>query len=579
MELIKSIRVRNRKNNLDIRVNLYLDKNKYILNGTNGKEGTTQMRVIWTNLQISTKGKYSNYTNDELIKEFIDINSKRENADYDIIQDPWLKEPPNFRNFGFDPYYLNNGSEVYISWSWLDGVTEINDINITNIEPGGLKWSDDKGNELKIPKSIENANNSLKYYIRKKIKVKNSYRNTAGNLISEEFKIDKNGSLSKSEEKDYDGTIEDIDIINELISLWKIKVPNYESLRLCSPDNKVCYFSSGDNVLQGIKYISPIEDLQQTESQDNQSVSQDPIDDKINLSFQIDSTLNIKPREDFNFKIFIGEPPVDPLLAGFDFGEDEQDLSLLDDEFIEADFVGMDESQLEMQEYPDEKTRKETEDHAFIINQAPYVPGKNKLDLIPGEFLDNNKRGLRCCQINGVPVNVNIADPLIDMIQAAKNDGISLRVSSGFRPGFNPSINTKSESGISVSASSQELLWQQNCAGRQKCKTATAKAGTSRHGNGIAIDFNTGTRCHDPKWLGYSTNSTISKMTSTTEKNYQWLVKNSWRFGFLRTLATEEWHFEYWPEQAKKGPYGKLPKTDKLFYADLGLNNIQISIA
>jgi Gpi18-like mannosyltransferase len=66
-------------------------------------------------------------------------------------------------------------------------------------------------------------------------------------------------------------------------------------------------------------------------------------------------------------------------------------------------------------------------------------------------------------------------------------------------------------------------------------------------------------------------------MDVTKAKNYQWLVKNSWKFGFLRTVKSEEWHFEYWPELAKKGPYAKLSKTNELYYSDLGINNLQIS--
>lgn len=35
---------------------------------------------------------------------------------YSIVQDPWSETIPVKRSFGFDPYYLSNGSEVYVKW-------------------------------------------------------------------------------------------------------------------------------------------------------------------------------------------------------------------------------------------------------------------------------------------------------------------------------------------------------------------------------------------------------------------------------------------------------------------------------
>ena len=48
-----------------------------------------------------------------------------------------------------------------------------------------------------------------------------------------------------------------------------------------------------------------------------------------------------------------------------------------------------------------------------------------------------------------------------------------------------------------------------------------------------------------------------SDETSTTDKDgvYAWLIANTYKFGFIRTVSTEEWHFEYSPERAKKGPF------------------------
>ena len=83
-----------------------------------------------------------------------------------------------------------------------------------------------------------------------------------------------------------------------------------------------------------------------------------------------------------------------------------------------------------------------------------------------------------------------------------------------------------------------------------------AKPGASNHGKGIALDINTGSR---PK-------------KSLNSKVYSWLVKNSYKFGFVRGVAKEEWHFDYKPDIAVKGPYAAVEGTDSnRFYTDLGL--------
>jgi hypothetical protein len=55
-------------------------------------------------------------------------------------------------------------------------------------------------------------------------------------------------------------------------------------------------------------------------------------------------------------------------------------------------------------------------------------------------------------------------------------------------------------------------------------------------------------------------------------------VKNSWKFGFVRAVKSEEWHFEYHPSKSNKGPYAIVSdSTSNLFYSDLGLNNIRVA--
>jgi len=98
------------------------------------------------------------------------------------------------------------------------------------------------------------------------------------------------------------------------------------------------------------------------------------------------------------------------------------------------------------------------------------------------------------------------------MIAAAKADKVTLRVTSGFR-----------------TYAKQAELYKKFLIKKQP---PTAKAGRSKHQSGIAVDFNV----HMDKGA------------------YEWMVKNAYRFGFVRTVPRERWHWEYrgsWPGQEK----------------------------
>jgi len=532
MKEIKSVRIRPKNtalNSSDIKITLFSTSNSRKL------ESTSNGRIVWGVLEYPDS-RYSDNNDNFLINDYIRVNSVSSgNKDqYEIIQDPWLDQPPLWRSYGFDPYYLNNGSKAYISWV-ENGISQ-----------GGRFWSDDLGNELDIQRGLTQSNKSG---IIKSIKVVSD---------TEELEIDKNGNLSKynSNSKDYIGTIKDIDILNELITIWKIKVPNY-NLELCNPNNVSC---------NNIEYISPIDNLNQVvEPEETNSIKND---DKLDLKVLIPENLQLKVKEDIpSLKIYIGDiPKLDS--TGFEFGDFEEDFSLLGDEFTESEFTGFEEtSQFESQGYDNEADRIQSEQQSEQLASEPYIPsGKHKLDMIPGVYKGNPVNGkpieIQLCQIHGKPINVKLADSLLDMIEAASKEGVIIKVTSGFRPAFYPNLNAKSSNGVTVTAQSQEDLYKQNCKGG-KCQPDTAKAGTSKHGSGIAVDFNTGSRGKSFKPLN--------------TKVYTWLVKNSWRFGFVRTVKSEEWHYEFYPDKAKKGPYAILAKSNELFYADLGLNNLQIS--
>ena len=100
-------------------------------------------------------------------------------------------------------------------------------------------------------------------------------------------------------------------------------------------------------------------------------------------------------------------------------------------------------------------------------------------------------------------------------------------------------------------------------AGSSAYAAATAPPGSSNHGSGIALDFNTGTR---------DRSTGFSQLDATV---YVWLAKNAHRYGFIRTVSSEEWHWEYLPTEAVKGPYAKVSnQASKGWYPDLGLDKL-----
>jgi len=95
------------------------------------------------------------------------------------------------------------------------------------------------------------------------------------------------------------------------------------------------------------------------------------------------------------------------------------------------------------------------------------------------------------------------------MKAAAAQAGITLHVNSGFR--------TMAE---------QTHLY--SCYQHKNCNNGNlaARPGTSNHQNGIAVDLN------------------------VPSNIYNWLSKNARKFGFIRAVPSETWHWEYHPGKA-----------------------------
>lgn len=266
------------------------------------------------------------------------------------------------------------------------------------------------------------------------------------------------------------------------------------------------------------------------------------------------------------FTIYVGNPETDWARFGETMpagGEDFEDVG--DEEYTEGGFAGSEEMETEFEAMEEAPSAERAAEAASVVeqleNSEPVNVGNHKLDLIPGTFVTNGGTKIQCCQINGAPVNVKIAGAWLDMVAAAKKDGITLSVGSGFRSPYD-SINTKSASGVKVSASSQQSLYDAYLAGRGNL---AAKPGNSNHGNGIGVDTNAGGKSK-------------GRFINVNKNVYIWLVKNSWKYGFVRAVKNEEWHFDYLPDMAKKGPYGRIAGTDaNKFYSEWGLDKLSVA--
>ena len=323
MDEIKAVRVRRNDINsgtLDIRVAIFKQ------NRTFGPDERVVVGVynplkpdgkkVWMETTYKKTGSYKDYTDDQFISEFINMNSKIEGKSYYIIQDPWENKVPIYRNYGSDPYYLNNGAVVYIMWK--DG----------NKDVGGQKYSDDSGHEL-TPTDIS---------FKKTIKI-NSSSETQG------FTLGKNGDFEYSNNsQEYVSTVKDRDIISEIISKWKIKVDNYD-LGICLPINESCSIIPYKGPLQPI-----VPDVTATPVGANAiNAETSSSKEKINIVLQ---TEKIKVKEDVtSLKVFIGIAK-ETLLEEKTLNEEQDDFidgeGVDYSEYVESDFVGDDESPIDL---------------------------------------------------------------------------------------------------------------------------------------------------------------------------------------------------------------------------------------
>ena len=216
----------------------------------------------------------------------------------------------------------------------------------------------------------------------------------------------------------------------------------------------------------------------------------------------------------------------------------------------------------------------------------PIPEDVEDLELLDGEYeyfqtdrkLPNHGKVVgtdRIRLIQGQPVLERLCGVVLQILKAAERDGFSLKINSAFRGLWqlnHPTTGQRLAGGqvpirkncaLNSSWKKYDMkdrktpLWT---ACSTKFKPYVAIPGHSRHQSGTAIDF----RYTGYKIQGTFENQTGKRKTSVGDRRgtYAWLIDNTYKFGMVRTVTKEEWHFEYNPEYASKGPFGKLRSSD-----------------
>ena len=166
-------------------------------------------------------------------------------------------------------------------------------------------------------------------------------------------------------------------------------------------------------------------------------------------------------------------------------------------------------------------------------------------DLCEGPLMTRGERfgggQVETVIIDGCPVSKDVAGYYIEMRNEAERDGVTLKLNSAFR-GYED-VRVPDECGNGTK-SGQNSLYQSFLNGTGN---KAAVPGYSQHQNGIAFDLQT----------GMPLNTKVAFPDQIT-KEYKWLMENAHKFGFIRPLPGERWHWEYQPGQNR---FSKVPKN------------------
>lgn len=163
--------------------------------------------------------------------------------------------------------------------------------------------------------------------------------------------------------------------------------------------------------------------------------------------------------------------------------------------------------------------------NALFNNSKPAAPQQDQKQTAPapltgGKIMKGYQNG-KSYDIELTPIGGNhflskpAAIAFLQMKRAAEEAGFTVKINSSFR-----------------SMDSQTYLYNLYLEGKGNL---AAKPGYSNHQSGIALDINIYSR-----------------------EFYNWLNQNAIKFGFIRTVASENWHWEYRPGEQKKIASAKL---------------------
>jgi LAS superfamily LD-carboxypeptidase LdcB len=136
--------------------------------------------------------------------------------------------------------------------------------------------------------------------------------------------------------------------------------------------------------------------------------------------------------------------------------------------------------------------------------------------------------------VDGKKVTAKLKPLILTLQKAASNDGVILTVASGFRTNDEQIAERKAHVIDKTKINDLEYLLS---ADNGLFHPRTAKPGTSNHQSGLAVDFN---------------------VTGKPDV-YKWMVLKAHAFGWIRTVPSERWHWEYQPG---KDVFSVVPKTE-----------------
>lgn len=401
MQLIKSLRLRpsdisdfKLDFNQDVKLEVYVGQTETTVFQENNIWEEFELKFIKTN-QVVEAGKlpeppviknYANVNNqfgntrqealDFIIPDFITKNAfsellkknssndaeQKSQTYYQIIQDPWQDKPPLERNYGTDPYFLNNNAKVHVTWHlpFTNGTVSFYSDNYGAGLTGGINYSNEVGDEMfnkyisilqtpngpvigDIEPGFSQTEADIKFAKDEKKKfVKKLHCIADGTQSGKQLFVLSSNDIKNWEDANepdsFPGDVKDLDIINKFVDIWKKKVPNYD-LKLNEPNYQL--------PTSAIQFIRPTG----TPSSATPSSPIEPIPEiKFKLSIVYNQNVAIKAGQDMpKINIYVGDPPKDGEVI---FNDEFEDLNLLDEEYRESAFRGNPEAPENLSEPP-----------------------------------------------------------------------------------------------------------------------------------------------------------------------------------------------------------------------------------